>query len=411
VSASGRCGRLPDTEVPSFGPFRSAESLLCRWFMHWPRLSIESVRPSRFLPPFCPWPECVAHRVLGRGFQRNGWYRKPSDIRRIPRFRCRDCWRSCSRQTFSTTYYLKRPALLTAVAAGLVAGSAHRQIARSQLCSKTSVTRMAERLGRHAILFHARCRKALPSLTETLVHDHFEAFIGRQDRALALGTAVGSRSWFVYDVDPAPHRGSGRRPDRKPEATAPSPANRSYIRSIQRTFRGLIPHLSEGQPLVVNVDGRKDYGMAVRAPDLASRVVLQIYPNPRRGPKGTPRSPEAKNRDRAMFPVDQLHQLLRHSCADHKRETISFGRRLESIMGRAHLLAAWKNFIKSRSERRPDRTTPAMRLGITDTRWRWERLLSRRLFPGRECVSESARAIYRKRWTRSLPDLALEHAA
>ena len=97
----------------------------------------------------------------------------------------------------------------------------------------------------------------------------------------------------------------------------------------------------------------------------------------------------AIERDRAMFPVDQLHQLLRHSCADHKRETIAFGRRLESIVGRAHLLAVWKNFIKCRSERRPDWTTPAMRLGMTDT----------------------TRAIYRKGWTKTLPELSLKHAA
>ena len=379
--------------------------------MRWPRQPAESVRPSRFHPPFCPWPECAAHRAPGRGFQRYGSYRKPRDFRRIPRFRCLECKRTCSRQTFSTTYYLKRPALLVAVAAGLAACSAHRQIARSCLCSKTSVTRMAERLGRHAILFHARCRSQLPALSETIVHDHWEVFIGRQDRALGIGTAVGAQSWFVYDVDPAPHRGSGRRPDRKPDREAASVPNRSYIRSIQRTFRALIPHVSEGQSLVCNVDGRQDYRVAVRAEDLRSRVILRVYPNPHRGPKGTPRSPEAVERDRAMFPVDQLHQLLRHSCADHKRETIAFGRRLESIVARAHLLVAWKNFIKSRSERRPDRTTPAMRLGMTETRWRWERLLSRRLFPERERVSDGARAIYRKRWTPSLPELDLKHAA
>ena len=112
-----------------------------------------------------------------------------------------------------------------------------------------------------------------------------------------------------------------------------------------------------------------------------------------------------------MFPVDQLHQLLRHSCADHKRETIAFGRRLESIVGRAHLLAVWKNFIKCRSERRPDRTTPAMRLGLTDTRWRWEWVLSRRLFSARELVSDAARAIYLKLGRKHLPELALKHAA
>jgi hypothetical protein len=270
---------------------------------------------------------------------------------------------------------------------------------------------MAERLGRHAILFHARCQGQLPAVTEPIVHDHFEAFIGRQDRALGIGTAVGSESWFVYDIDPAPHRGSGRRPDRNTDQETPSRSNRSYIESIKRTFRGLIPQVSEGQPLVCNVDGRLDYQVAARAADLESRIVLRVYPNPKRGPKGTPRSPEAIERDRAMFPVDQLHQLLRHSCADHKRETIAFGRRLESIVGRAHLLAVWKNFIKCRSERRPDRTTPAMRLGLTDTRWRWEWVLSRRLFSARELVSDAARAIYLKAWTKHLPELALKHAA
>jgi hypothetical protein len=112
-----------------------------------------------------------------------------------------------------------------------------------------------------------------------------------------------------------------------------------------------------------------------------------------------------------MFPNDQLHQLVRHTCSDHKRETIAFGRRLESIIGRAHLVAVWKNFIKWRSERRPDRTTPAMRLKMTDAPWPWERILSRRLFPEREPTSDSTRAIYRKGWTRGLPELALTHAA
>jgi len=248
-------------------------------------------------------------------------------------------------------------------------------------------------------------------VAERIVHDHWEVFIGRQDHALGVGTAVGVESWFVYDVDPAPHRGSGRRPDRKPDGNAHVRVNRAYVKSIQRTFRGLMPHLSYGRQLVVNVDGRMDYRVALRPSDLGSRVVLNVYPNPKRGPKGTPRSPEAIERDRAMWLVDQWHQLLRHSCSDHKRETIAQGRRLESIIGRAHLLAVWKNFIKSRSERRPDRTTPAMRLRMTDTRWRWERILSWRLFPEREQMSEVARAVYRKVWTRSLPELNLRHAA
>ena len=377
--------------------------------MFWPWLSVDSVRPSRFMPPFCPWTDCIAHRGEGRGFNRSGWYRKPSSRRRIPRFLCLECGGSCSRATFSTSYYLKRPALLPAVARGLAACSAHRQIARSNHCSKTTVTRMAERLGRHAILFHARCRASLPSIQEALVHDHFETFVGRQDRALGIGTAVGSQSWFVYDIDPAPHRGSGRRPDRKPIAVlTPS---KPYVRSIRRTIQALLTKVSAANRLALRIDGRTDYRAAVLPRTIRDRVELSAFPNPKRGPKGSTRSAAAIARDRAMFPVDQLHQLLRHTCADHKRETIAFGRRIESIIGRAHLMAVWKNFIKGRSERRPDRTTPAMRVGLTRSRWRWERLLSRRLFPAREHLTDTAALIYGKQWTKGLPKLARKHAA
>src|SRR5215510_3056267 len=115
--------------------------------MRWPLHAVETVRPSRFMPPFCPHPTCSAHRSKGKGFVRNGWYRRQRDPKRIPRFKCRDCKHSCSKQTFSTTYYSKRPELLIGVAAGLVACSAHRQIARTLHCAKTSVTRNAERVG------------------------------------------------------------------------------------------------------------------------------------------------------------------------------------------------------------------------------------------------------------------------
>jgi hypothetical protein len=240
---------------------------------------------------------------------------------------------------------------------------------------------------------------------ESIVHDHFETFIGRQDRALAIGTAVGSASWFVYDVDPAPHKGSGRRPDRKQDVLKASPSS-TYVRSIKRTFSGLIERVAGGGELTFVVDGRLDYLRALRDKTLAHHVALRVFPNPERGPKGSPRSAEAIERDHAMFPVDQLHQLLRHSCADQKRETIAFGRRLESILGRAHLMAVWKNFVKARSERRPDRSTPAMRLGVATAPWNWDRILSRRLFSWREPLREIALKLYEKRWSQGFPELS-----
>ena len=150
--------------------------------------------------------------------------------------------------------------------------------------------------------------------------------------------------------------------------------------------------------------------MAIKDPALASRVELRVYPNPERGPKGSPRTLEAIERDVAMWPADALHQFARHTHADHKRETIAQGRRLESILGRLHLYAVWKNFIKRRTERRPDRSTPAMHRGIADTPWLWERLLVQRLFPAREPLSASGARLYEKTWTSQLPPLRLRFA-
>ena len=381
--------------------------------MKWPTLSVERVRPSRFIPPFCPRPECCAHKGRGSGFNRHGYYKKCSGrVRvRVPRYLCRDCRHTCSRQTFSTTYYLKRPGLQVRIARGLVASSAHRQIAHSERCAKTTVTRQAERLGRHALLFHARARASGPEIDEGIVHDHFETFVTRQDHALGVGTAVGARSWYVHDVDPAPHRGSGRRPDRKPDAQPRAIPHRTYVESIKRTLFGLIERIPDGEKLVFRCDGRLDYRVAVKDPALASRVVLRVYPNPDRGPKGSPRSPEAIERDLAMWAADALHQFIRHSHADHKRETIAQGRRLESIVGRLHLHAVWKNFIKRRTERRPDQPTPAMWRRMTESPWIWEQLLAQRLFSTREPITAHALRLYTKTWTKTLPSLKLRYAS
>jgi hypothetical protein len=102
-----------------------------------------------------------------------------------------------------------------------------------------------------------------------------------------------------------------------------------------------------------------------------------------------------------MFAVDLLHKLIRHSMAHHRRETIAFGRRLNAQLERGFLLAVWRNLVKARTERRPDPTTPAMFLKLTDEPWSWTRVLARRLFPWRVSVPNSWMKIYRRDWVTS----------
>ena len=380
--------------------------------VRWPETPVE--RLQDFQPRFCPWPECREHRRTTRGyrFQRQGIYstnRRP----KIPRFRCGACRRSFSRQTFSTSYYLKRPELLVPVAAGLVAGSAHRQIARSLFCSGSTVTRLSARLGRHALLLQSLALEHLVgSVTEPLAADHFETFEFTQDLPFGVLTLVGRDSWFVYGIDPAPHARTGKRSPEQEARRLARPLRRSrggYRGSFGRGLDLVEPLIPEGKSLRLACDGKAQYVEAHGRHAARTPIRLEVYPNPKRGPKGSPRSPEAVERDWAMFPVDQLHALLRHSRADHKRETIAFGRRLNAVMERLFVATVWKNFIKGRSERRPDPTTPAMRLRLTAAPWTWRKTVSRRLFRGRLRLQPVWRDLYQRDWTTPVLPTNLRH--
>jgi transposase-like protein len=369
--------------------------------MDWPKDPIEL--QDDFRPPFCPWKECPEHRRTEPGyrFAKSSSYSTRQQVG-IPRFRCSTCRRRFSRQTFSTTYYLKRRDLLIPVAAGIVAGSAHRQIARSLECAPTTVTRLAQRLGRHAILLQARAVEALRGkVTEPFVLDHFETFEFTQDFPFGVATPVGAESWFVYGVDPAPHARTGKRTASQRLRIARRPVrdrHGCYVGSTLRTLELLRKLVDPRQRIVIRGDAHPAYAIAVRRHPDRSRFQASWFRNPKRGPKGSPRSAEAFARDDAMWVVDQLHKLVRHTGAHERRETIAFSRRLNAAMERFFLKVVWRNFVKRRSERKPAPVSPASWLGITEGPWRWARALAQRLFPCRETLPPVWAELYRRTW-------------
>ncbi len=249
-------------------------------------------------------------------------------------------------------------------------------------------------------------------VTEPLAADHFETFEFTQDLPFGVLTLVGRESWFVYGIDPAPHARTGKRSPEQEARRLARPARRSrggYRGSFHRGLDLVETLIPEGKWLRLACDGKAQYIDAHSRHPGRGRIRLEVYPNPQRGPKGSLRSPAAVERDRAMFPVDQLHALLRHSRADHKRETIAFGRRLNAVMERLFVATVWKNFIKGRSERRPDLTTPAIRLGLAAAPWTWRQTLSRRLFRSRLRLPPRWRDLYQRDWTTPVLPANLRH--
>lgn len=369
--------------------------------MRWPIQPVEIQR--RFAPPFCPHPDCSQHRLARPQdftWQRFGSYLR-GDGRRVRRFRCSTCRRTFSKQSFAVSYFLKRPELVEPVAAGIVAGAAHRQIARSLGCAPSTVTRLAARLGRHALLLQVLALEHLHEDSEESVLDHVEAFEGSQDEPFAVATLVGRESWFCYGLEGCTHERTGRRSAHQQARRATRPPRDPHGGYAGSAARLLALRLRCAPPrgLRIACDDKPDYRRAAGRPGLRGRLDLRVFPNPDRGPKGAPRSPAARQRDTAMFPNDLLHALIRHSLAHHHRETIAFPRRANAACERLFLMLGWRNFVKGVSERKPDPTTPAMRKALTGSPFTWRRLFARRLFPFRLAVPRSWMMLYRRDWT------------
>lgn len=398
----------PDTlslnlrERLDLGLSRSGTKVVLHGHVDWCCTPVE--RLQDFKPPFCPNPDCPEHRRTTRGFRygESGSFALKNG-RKVKRYRCKTCGRSFCKKTFSLTYWLKRPELLLPIAAGLQAGSAHRQLARNLGCAPSTVTRQAARIGRHCMLLNERALNSMAQApNEPIVFDHFETFEFTQDLPFGVATPVGAESWFVYGIDPAPHRRSGRRSPAQLQRLRARPQREDhggYHASTLRTVQRLLGLKRHSEPLHLIADDHPAYRAALARLDDPDRVRLEVHRNPKRGPKGAPRSVAALARDRAMFPVDLLHRLIRHSLAAHRRETIAFGRRLNALMERLYVFVAWRNFIKGRSERKPDPETPAMRLGLTQRPWSWRMVLARRLFPAREGLQGVCRELYQRNWT------------
>jgi len=96
-----------------------------------------------------------------------------------------------------------------------------------------------------------------------------------------------------------------------------------------------------------------------------------------------------------LFPVNLMDLLLRHSSANHKRETIAFSKRHQSVVERAAVLVLWRNFAKHFSDR-GRLGLPAMLAGITDRLIPIAELLKERLFPNRVRLPEPWQGYYRR---------------
>jgi hypothetical protein len=314
---------------------------------------------------------------------RNGTFRRLTAPWRVQRFRCGHCGRHFSQQTFEDTYWLKRPELLAAIFADLVGCAGYRQIARKYEISPQTAALHAARLGRHCLLLHALLLPDGPR-SEPLVLDSFQGFEFSQYHPTLFHLVVGKDSHFVYGFTDSELRRSGRMTARQKRRRAEleHEYGRPDPRSVQREVARLLAIVApEPQRLVLHTDEHPDYPRA-----LLDLPHLEIEHH-------TTSSRAARTSGNDLFASNLLDLLIRHSSANHKRETIAFSKRRQAAAARLWVLLAWRNHCKWFSERKHG-ATPAMRAGVCTCRWSVRRLLKQRLFPGRIALPERWQVYY-----------------
>jgi hypothetical protein len=302
---------------------------------------------------------------------RKGFFLRQRRPRRIQRYRCQHCGRGFSSQTFSTTYWLKRPDLLRALFFRSLACSAHRQVAREFDVAHTTIQRQLERVGRHCLLLHERLRPRGP-LAEPLVLDGFRTLESGHYWPFDLNLLIGADSHFLYGFQDAELRRGGRM----------RPGQRRHREALER--RHGRPHPQATREAVRELVARvvpPDTGVEIRSDE--HRAYPQAFRRlgGRRRVVHTPTSSRAaRTSHNPLFAVNLADLLLRHSGANHKRETIAFSKRRQGALYRVAIFAVWRNYVKSVSERKRD-APPAVRLGLIPRPLRVDDLLGRRLFP------------------------------
>ena len=156
----------------------------------------------------------------------------------------------------------------------------------------------------------------------------------------------------------------------------PQAVEKAAVEVVRQALRG-------AKKAVVRSDLHQAYPRALR------RIDCQIDHR-------TTSSRAHRDRHNALFEINALDAFLRHSSANHRRETLAASKRRQGSTERLAVFAVWRNFVKLRWENRCAQT-PAMLRGIVARVLTVSDILARRLFVTQIDLSERWRDYYWRR--------------
>jgi hypothetical protein len=252
---------------------------------------------------------------------------------------------------------------------------ANRQIARDLHVAPSTIDHQLARLGRHCLLFHAgQMTTAHPA--ERVAIDGFVTFEHSQYWPFHHHLAVEPESDFiVYFTDSEVRRSGSMTPAQKRKRERLEAAlGRPDPEAVFKDVKHLLEVVAGSQAhLTVLSDEHRTYPQAIKS--LRCAVTHLVTSSKERRDAGNP-----------LFPVNLADLLVRHSSANHKRETIAWSKRRQASAERLAIFLVWRNYMKSRREKKPRGPTPAEVRGMIDHRVSVDELLGSRIFVSRTAL-------------------------
>ena len=348
-----------------------------------------------FQPPRCPYRACLFHKSPQMPwYARHGAYHPLCRAQPVPRFRCKGCRRTFSRQSFRMDFADHRPELNAKLLALLASGVGLRQSARLLHLSLRCLELKFRKLARHLRRLNLNLACALPQ-GSVLQFDELEAFEGlRTLRPLSVPLLIEKRSrllvWAESAPIPARHKRtrSGRRALDERRRLGPRPDGSR--RACLRTLRRALPLCESLDPLTIETDCKPSY----------PRLLKEVFGKERAIAHGRTKSTRVRDVSNPLFAVNQTEAIARDLLGRLRRRSwLASKKRRYLDLGLA-LFCAWRNLVRRRFNR--DRLSPAAILGMVPRRmseaelcsWRqdWQRRSIHPLARRSESIEDFERA-------------------
>jgi hypothetical protein len=323
-----------------------------------------------WVPPHCPSAKCHFHNPLHPGWRWRhfGTYFRKNHPQRIRRFQCLHCRVTFSCQTFSVTYWLKRPEIIAQLATKVTGGACNSQIARDLDVSPATIDRQIYRLGRHCLLFHSRIMQQRPKLRDIAI-DGFVSFEQSQYYPFHFHVAVDRQTaFFPYFTDSEVRR-SGRmtRQQKRRRAQLEKIRGKPDPKAVRRDVHEMLQYVTAGaSQMTIHSDDLAAYRWIIA--NLGCRIWHEVTS-----------SKAVRNRINKLFEINLLDLLIRHAEADHKRETIAYSKRRNCAAYRLAIFLVMRNYVYTKRVRHSCQT-PAQLLGVCRHRLTVDQVIARRLF-------------------------------